>query len=602
MKQQYLLWGAGLALLLTGCIDNDYDLSDIDTTSQFRVNNLTIPVNLETVVLSDIIKVEEGDRLEEVTINGNTFYAVTQEGVFNSDGIIINSFEANHGMIEPKEAVFKISEPESARRKAEETVVTGTYLLTEDINEDLNYVAETINGSLRVLTDIYFKDLIFEIILTTNSLPDNDNWSSSFYNLDLSIPIGLNVIDIKAGETSYSPSAYNPITGVISLPEIKLVHNNADIRIIANALNIEGYKDRPFVPSKDPCSDTGTFSLKTHFNIDKGAQLKITGPSDELAQIREIAYRVDYNLDELQATSILGDIYYDLKGTGLNIDPINLENMPSFLDDPETDLIISNPQIYLDLMNPIGRYGLSYQSSLDIIAKRLHQDNSFRSPEIVVPNREGRFNYLLAPYPDKVTNIPSGFEPIAPENKLTYVNLGNLLSGEGLPETLDIEIVNPEVPQQTVTSPFLLDQTIDGMEGRYTFLAPLSLKEGSTIVKTVDGWWTEDLSDLNIEYLSILADATNGLSTGVILNLYAIDRDGNQISSEGSLKLDENAVNTPIEIKLEGLEPGKPFNNLDGIQLYVIAGSNNGQPLAPDQIINLDNLKAKVTGFYTKKL
>ena len=133
------------------------------------------------------------------------------------------------------------------------------------------------------------------------------------------------------------------------------------------------------------------------------------------------------------------------------------------------------------------------------------------------------------------------------------------------------------------------------------FLAPLSLAEGSTIVKAIDGWWSEDLSDLNIDYLTIIADATNELSTGVIINIFAIDREGNQISTTGSLKLDENAMNAPIEIKLAGID-GKPFNNLDGVKLYVIAGENDGEPLAPNQVITLSNLKAKVTGKYIREL
>lgn len=46
-----LITGAGIV----GCTDSDYDLSDIDTTAQFNVNNLVIPVNLSDIVLSDII-------------------------------------------------------------------------------------------------------------------------------------------------------------------------------------------------------------------------------------------------------------------------------------------------------------------------------------------------------------------------------------------------------------------------------------------------------------------------------------------------------------------------------------------------------------------
>ena len=43
------------ALVFTGCIDNSYDLSDIDTTTQLRFNNLVLPIQMDPILLSDII-------------------------------------------------------------------------------------------------------------------------------------------------------------------------------------------------------------------------------------------------------------------------------------------------------------------------------------------------------------------------------------------------------------------------------------------------------------------------------------------------------------------------------------------------------------------
>ena len=309
---------------------------------------------------------------------------------------------------------------------------------------------------------------------------------------------------------------------------------------------------------------------------------------------------MQYTLGSLKVNAILGSLEYDLSGTGLNIDPINLSNMPTFLEDPETDLRLSNPQVYLQLKNPIGQYGLKYQSSLNILVQRDGQpDKSFPGPLVQVPATTGMYNFVLAPYPEKISSIPAEFA--SGLDNLTYNDLGNILSGNGLPNSLDIQLVNPMIPEQHLMSPFRLGTSIEGMEGSYMFLAPLSLAEGSKIVKVVDGWWSEDLSDLNIDLLSISTNVTNEVSTSVILHVYAIDRDGNQISTEGSLVLPENAVNEPIEIKLTGLD-GKPFNNLDGVKIYVMAGENEGQPLAPSQSITLDNIKARVTGNYIRKL
>lgn len=596
MKKTYknLIWGIPISLLLTGCIDDKYDLSDIDTTSEFKVNDLVLPLNLDPVLLSDIIKVEEGDQLKEITVNGVTFYGVEQSGSFYSDGIYINTFEADQeDMLEDRTATFKPS-ADAARKlkgKAPSGNIDMIYELENPVLEDLDYEATGINGAIRDLTNIFFQPLVFSIEIYNNNMPDNVE--SAFENIVLTLPAGLTVSEIYAGGENYPVDQYNPEDGTLILPSIAVSNNRCVINITAVALDLSSY---PNAFNYDEISDSGTFSLPSSFNIEK-SNLKLSGPAETLATVAEISYTVHYELGNLFATSILGNIYYNLEGTGLYIDPINLENRPSFLDDPQTKLVLSNPQIYLGLQNPIGKYGLYYQSKFDIISIWENEQASFTSPLVALPKKEGTFNYLLSPNPDNVTNIPEDYSKDI--NRLVYANLGNILNGDGLPDKLDIEILNPLVPEQTVTSPFELGQNIEGMEGTYMFIAPLALKEGSTIVKTVDGWWSEDLSDLTITKLVISADATSTLPMGVELHVYPIDKDGNRIENvaETIVNLPAMAENHSIEMMMQGV-----ITDLDGIEIYVMAASNDDEPLAPDQQIILENLKAKVTGSYTKKL
>ncbi len=42
-----LFCAAVAAMPLVGCIDDNYDLSDIDTTVRVQVNDLEVPVNLD---------------------------------------------------------------------------------------------------------------------------------------------------------------------------------------------------------------------------------------------------------------------------------------------------------------------------------------------------------------------------------------------------------------------------------------------------------------------------------------------------------------------------------------------------------------------------
>ena len=94
-----LLTASALILLspLTGCIDNNYDLSDIDTTVKVSVNSLTLPVNIDEIFLSSIIDTEEGDKIQII----DNQYAILEDGTFGSDPINIEQFSIAAPEINP---------------------------------------------------------------------------------------------------------------------------------------------------------------------------------------------------------------------------------------------------------------------------------------------------------------------------------------------------------------------------------------------------------------------------------------------------------------------------------------------------------------------
>ena len=71
------------SLTLSGCIDDKYDLSDVDTTIGIQVSNLTIPVNLDAITLSNILSLDDGSVIKDV----DGYYAVLINGDFTSSDI-----------------------------------------------------------------------------------------------------------------------------------------------------------------------------------------------------------------------------------------------------------------------------------------------------------------------------------------------------------------------------------------------------------------------------------------------------------------------------------------------------------------------------------
>ena len=598
MKQhRNLLLGAGALLLLTGCIDDKYDLANINTESEFKIDNLVLPVNLDPIELDDIITVEEDDQLKIVTINGETFYAVQESGTFESDDIDVNPFSATANPMTPNTATFRLEGSQAKPgRKAGESFKQ--YLIVDEVYESLDYEATDIDPAVRALTKLFYKPLRFTISISTGSL--SNGISSHLENLTLKLPTGLTLSNVVAPGYTFKASDYNSSTGLLTLGTVNVVDNASSISIESTAIDLAGY---PGSFNYNEAAEVGTFTLDSEFSIEKGCHLVLTGSTDELTNLpNEITYGVNYDITQLDATAILGDIQYDLKGTGLTLDPINLDNLPEFLENEETNLILANPQIYLNLDNPVGYIGLGYQSSLNIIAMR-EDGSETKFPlgtQIQVAGKTGSYNYLLAPKPADVTSVLP--EYAAGLNRIPYSDLGRILSGKGLPQSLDIELINPMIPRQTLTEPFELGVNIPGMKGTYDFIAPLALEGDSRIIytKTEDGWWSEDLEALTITSLEIATVASSQIPMDATLAVYPIDREGKIITTAHvePVTIEANSVDKALTFVISGT-----ITDLDGIFISAtVIPDGSEEVLRPEQTITLKQLKAKVSGNYTKKL
>lgn len=77
-KMLVCLLSCGMLTLGTGCTDNDFDLSKIDTTIGIGGNELTLPTNsTENIMLDDVLELNNSD-LVYVAENGD--YMFKKEG------------------------------------------------------------------------------------------------------------------------------------------------------------------------------------------------------------------------------------------------------------------------------------------------------------------------------------------------------------------------------------------------------------------------------------------------------------------------------------------------------------------------------------------
>ncbi|MBQ8736920.1 MAG: hypothetical protein IJY78_03725 [Bacteroidaceae bacterium] len=97
-----LLLSSVVTLSFFSCINDDYDLSDVDTTVGVKVNDLTIPLNLDEITLKSVLDLGDDSQIKE--INGE--YAVVENGEFSSEQIDIPSFTIKAPVIEPIKEVL----------------------------------------------------------------------------------------------------------------------------------------------------------------------------------------------------------------------------------------------------------------------------------------------------------------------------------------------------------------------------------------------------------------------------------------------------------------------------------------------------------------
>lgn len=580
MNQPFIKAGISaclLSLVLSGCVDNDYDLSNIDTTTEIKVKDLVLPVNIQAVTLNDIIDVDQDSKIKTVEIDGKEFYAVTESGSISSDGITVDGFTAPAPTVNTAYARYRLDTPATRG-----VTLENYYELSSFSAQTVEFRAENIDSSIKSLSSIDMQPLHIDLTMTTNGF--GDETVISFAVLELQFLKGLTFESLPAGYQ------YNASTGVLKIENLPCPNHKADINLVATAIDFTASGTDIAGNSLDFKSEVKPISgrVKTVSTFETGTTPSVSN---------EIEFIVNTTAEAMTATYVTGDIEYHLEGDGLNINPVDLSDIPDFLNESGTDLRLANPQIYLNLSNPVAADGLYYQTGLELGAVRngsikyyeLDNDGVVR----VEKTSAGPFNFVLSPSmpTEPLKDYASGLKHVP------FTGLSDVLSGEGLPSSIEINLINPELPSQHMEH-FELNKTIPGVTGSYEFFAPLALKDGSVIIYSdrIDGWNDEDVDKIIIETLEIEADVTSTIPLGAKLTAWPIDKDGHRIGDvhiEGA-DIEALAKGKHINIRATG-----EIRHLDGITFDAVVRPGSEETLSPNQTISLENIKAKVSGSYT---
>ena len=569
------------ALSLSSCIDQKYDLSDIDTTVRVEVKDLVIPINIDEVTLGALIDIKEGDRLQEI----NGVYAVIEDGTFSGEGISVDAVHMDAPVINPTHNTISI--PGGG---ASFSQIPGDVLKVNLFTDPSSFSASDNNVNSSIVS---VESVGTQFVITMNlTLGGFEGKLKSFVMSDFKLQLP------KALELQSAEGSYDSATGIFSASRLTGTGNvltlNFDVTSVSTAggalvYTVEG-DNRTMTFSDEMSLKSAVLEIRES-DLEAGASAMI--PSS-------LSLGADYSMTDIDVTDFTGQIEYKIEISAFT--DIDLTDLPDVLNQEGTDIRLANPQIYLGVNNPLNQYDAYATTGIAITAHREEQASATFELDapgyFTIPGIPGQADYNFCLSPKAPAQLYQGYDNAV---HVPYTSLSNVLSGDGMPQSLSIEMMDPKLPVQRVNK-FRLGEDLGSVEGRYTFFAPLALEENSIIQysDTEDGWSSDELDHITISTLTVSASVSSDLPLGVELTGYPIDVNGNRINNVEitGAHIPAGAKDVPLTLTTTGTITG-----LDGICFTaVVKAGSSEEALAPVLGLTLKNIRAKVSGFYQDEL
>lgn len=576
-------------LCLTGCIDDKYDLADIDSTAQFTVTDLVLPLNLDDITLHNIFDLNENSVIKDV--DGQ--YAVVQSGTVSSESLEIALQTIAAEPINPTR--IEMFEYDGTGGGTAETGRTKTFAI-QDALSDFSYTKHDVDPDIRALTALDV-DWNLEVMVSIDD-PDNDFVKLTIRNLVLKIPKGLTLQD------------YRNQDGYVTIPDFTLTKGAKSHGILLHISHIDltamSSEEFTFSPGVDGAGGDISFSGK----VGPYVGLVDCTIADHLTEHpTSVWFTSAPTMGDITVTAFSGSVRYSFDS--FDVPPVNLDDLPDVFNQPGTDIKLVNPQLYISLNNPMGGYGLNASAGMQLTPMR---DDTDGQPVTLDPGQQifvghdkgeaGPYSFCISP-----TRPQSYYQGFDGAEYVGCAGLSDLLAGNGLPDKIKVDFTDAQVLEGHVDN-FPLGVKMDGLKGDYTIYAPLQLGDGSVICyeDTVDGWKDDDdtLDKIAITALTVTTTLKNNLPFDVELSGYPVGADGQQLKDPATghpvsltpVTVAANSV-TPVTISTDG----GTVTGLDGLHFTARAQATaSDRPLSPDTSITLSDIRIKVTGTYTDKL
>ena len=560
-------------LTLAGCsTDDSIDVGEVDTTIGVKLNNFTVPLGqAEKITLGDVLDLKDDDCIS-TTANGD--YEFFKQGdaadPAHPQVDIINVSEKTSKDEDP--FIGPSEKPAGFDLLPVGTTLTGTAgSISKELNT-FNYSAAKPDDVL----DLTTAEVEGEATIIVNFNTHLQGFIDKFTSFDIEFPAYMTLEEptqgtlvgnkLKFGEVATNSTIYSKVKlKSLKFQEIdaanKLVIQNGNITMLGDVKVDVTYPD---LVKKNNSSDITKMQINGITSITTVKITSATGKFDP---------KID--LDDI------GDIKIDSK------------DVPDFLDDPQVNITLTDPQITLNINSDVD---------LDAVVDGTLTStfNNGTTSEVKISNieipRKKNSKILICRQPKN--------EPYQDYTKVYVVeNLSDLMTK--IPEKVTFK-ANARVDKTKagtikLGTPYTISTS-------YSFKAPLSLEAGSTIVydDKTDGFY-EDIDENDIDLrgeaeLFITGKVTNNSPLELTLDPTAIDVNGNAL--KGIKLVSANTIKsnltdkTPSDLKIT-LTKDANVNlkdvKFDGIKFKATAVSKDATTLNKDNhYININDLKISV--------
>ena len=597
-KMLVCLLSCGLLTLGTGCTDNDFDLSKIDTTIGIGGDGLTLPTNsTENIMLDDFLELNNSDLVSIAKVDGMFYkkgdYLFHKEGDKcdpahpNIDKVVVTSQGINNN--------FKVAVtvPPSA-------LLSGRKLSKRAKKIDLikagGKVAEFeyVGNAPKEIEDLTSAGVSAPVTINVNLSNDLKSFVPKFKELTLQIPSYMHLDITSCSPNSYS---YDPKTGKITLTDVSTASNI----VIKGEVTTLDFKATPTTNNKL----TFVANKKSEGKVNMKGEIETSISFDEInANVTSIPSDLHLSaimkMDDITITSAKGKFNPDID-LG-NLGNIEINDVPDFLTGDDVNVNLHNPLIELEIGSDIAVTG---KVSGTIVATF---DNGKPNCSVAIPK--------MTIKPNANTRIcickhREGVDATKYDEVVEVPNLSDIFAT--IPKTIKFDADASADATQEAEVKLGYPYTITP---KYNITAPLAFDAGAKISYTdsFDGW-NEDIEDCEFAegtYIELTADIENKLPAYLDVNADAIDVDGNKMSQNlievkvsNSIAASTDGVQaktTPITITLREKKSGM-LKKVDGLEynIKLAAGEDNNAIVgkninAYNHTITAKNIKVKLVG------